>query len=217
MSVSRGPRVIAALIMLALAGGCSGTTLPDAGSQPPGNAAKGDPSKARTALAGLTIANPVAMTGYTREKFPHWRNAGPNCDVRDAILMRDGEDIKKDGCNVTGGTWKSWYDGLTLTEPLKVDIDHMVPLANAWRSGAASWTTEKRSDFANDMDRPQLFAVSAASNRSKGDQSPDQWKPPSHDAWCTYAQDWITVKTYWQLTITKDEKTALTDMLGTCA
>lgn len=157
------------------------------------------------------------MTGYTREKFPHWRKAGSNCDVRDTVLERDAKNVKKDGCNITGGEWLSVYDGQTLTDPLKVDVDHMVPLANAWRSGADKWTDEKRSDFANDLDRPQLRAVSASSNRSKGDADPSQWKPPSKDFWCQYAQEWITVKVYWELTVTKDEKASLTEMLATCS
>ena len=136
-----------------------------------------------------------------------------HCDV---VLERDGKNLKKNGCNITDGEWYSVYDGLTLSDPLEVDIDHMVPLANAWRSGADKWTDQKRSDFANDLDRPQLIAVSRGSNRSKGDQDPSQWKPPSFQYYCTYAKAWITVKTHWQLTITKDEKGALTDMLGTC-
>jgi hypothetical protein len=92
----------------------------------------------------------------------------------------------------------------------------MVPLANAWRSGAASWTTDQRSDFANDLDDPQLIAVSATSNRSKGDQDPSKWKPPAASSWCQYAQDWIAVKTKWKLTVNTAEKSALTDMLEKC-
>lgn len=210
--------------MLALVGGCaaesestSGTAATASPKQGATAAAKPNVSKAKAALAALPVAEPETMTGYSREKFPHWKSAGPNCDVRDSVLIRDGEDVTKDGCNVTGGRWKSWYDDQTNTELSKVDIDHMVPLANAWRSGAAAWTTEQRGQFANDMERPQLFAVSASSNRSKGDQSPDQWKPPSRGAWCLYAQDWITVKTYWKLAITAPEKAALGDMLATCA
>src|SRR5690349_7870301 len=220
VSLPRTPRMVAALIMLAaLAAGCDDSTLPS-GSKPPANNAPpkaGSATAAKSALAKLNVATAESMTGYTREKFPHWRSAGSGCDVRDTVLERDGKGIKKTGCNVTGGTWSSWYDGLTTTEPLKVDIDHMVPLANAWRSGANAWTNEQRGDFANDLTRPQLFAVSATSNRSKGDQAPDTWKPPSKDAWCTYAQDWITVKTFYKLNITAPEKVALGDMLGTCA
>jgi Protein of unknown function (DUF1524) len=117
---------------------------------------------------------------------------------------------------VVGGRWSSVYDGRTFTDPSDVDIDHMVPLANAWRSGANEWNDNERGAFANDLDRPQLFAVSASSNRSKGDQDPSQWKPPNRDHWCKYAEDWIAVKHHWELTVTSDEKATLGDMLGTC-
>lgn len=162
------------------------------------------------------------MSGYSRDRFSHWRKASAlgiagNCDVRDLVLARNGKNLQKTDCNVTDGEWLSVYDGQTLTDPLKVDVDHMVPLANAWRSGADSWTDDKRADFANDLDRPQLVAVSASSNRSKGDQDPSQWKPPNKDYWCQYAQEWIAVKSFWELTVTSAEKVALTDMLGTCA
>jgi hypothetical protein len=181
----------------------------------PTNAADG--TAARTSLATLTVAASQPMTGYSRDRFPHWRKAGANCDVRDSVLQRDGKDVKLDGCNVTAGSWYSWYDAKTYTDLTKVDIDHMVPLANAWRSGADKWTDAKRSDFANDMERPQLFAVAASANRSKGDQDPSTWKPTNRDVWCDYARDWITVKAYWKLTITAKEKDALADMLNSCA
>jgi hypothetical protein len=213
----RFPRALPLLLAAVLAtAACDDVSAPSTSTsnRPGGNA---DGTTATAALATLKVAPAQPMTGYSREKFPHWKSAGTNCDVRDTVLARDGKDVKLDGCNVTGGTWFSVYDGQTHTEPLKVDIDHMVPLANAWRSGADAWTNDKRSLFANDLERPQLFAVSAASNRSKGDQDPSLWKPPSKDYYCQYAQDWITVKSHWQLTITAAEKVSLTEMLGTCA
>ncbi|MDW5325605.1 HNH endonuclease family protein [Plantactinospora sp. KLBMP9567] len=167
-------------------------------------------------LDRLTVAGAGSMRGYSRERFPHWRNAGKNCDVRDTVLQRDGTGIKLSGCNVVGGRWSSRYDKRTLTDPSDVDIDHMVPLANAWRSGADEWDDDKRSEFANDLDRPQLVAVSASSNRAKGDQDPSQWKPSNRDDWCQYAEDWIAVKHYWRLSVTSGEKAALDDMLGSC-
>jgi hypothetical protein len=199
---------------LTLAAAC--TQAPIASPSTPGGLKPTAVDAARTALAGLSVDTAHSMTGYSRQHFPHWRSAGTNCDVRDSVLKRDGKNVQLSGCNVTGGTWTSWYDGQTLSDLTKVDIDHMVPLANAWRSGADRWTDAKRSDFANDMTRPQLFAVSAASNRAKGDQDPSLWKPPSHGAWCVYAQDWITVKAYWKLAVTAKEKDALSDMLNTC-
>ncbi|XVV12462.1 HNH endonuclease family protein [Actinoplanes sp. CA-131856] len=177
------------------------------------------PGSSKTASAQLdklTVAKAGSMAGYSREKFPHWRDTGSNCDVRDSVLKRDGKNVKFSGCNVVAGTWTSFYDGQVLNSPTKVDIDHMVPLANAWRSGASKWTTAQRGDFANDLDDPQLIAVSASSNRSKGDQDPSTWKPSETSSWCEYAQDWIAVKTKWKLTVTDKEKSALDDMLRKC-
>lgn len=203
--------MLSVMLAVVLLGGCT---------EKPGRAGSSDaPVNARevqVALESLTVAAARPMTGYSRDRFSHWRKTGSNCDVRDTVLERDGKNVKKNGCNVTGGEWFSVYDSATFHDPLEVDIDHMVPLANAWRSGADKWTDEKRSDFANDLDRPQLFAVSRSSNRSKGDQDPSQWKPSNFSYYCTYAKAWITVKKHWQLTVTKAEKSALTDMLGTC-
>lgn len=200
------------MLATVLIGGCEPD--PTKTNTPQGPANTGNST---VALNSLNVSDWHPMTGYSRTRFAHWRSAGTGCDVRDTVLKRDGTNVKAEGCNVTGGTWVSVYDGVTLTELDKVDIDHMVPLANAWRSGADKWTDDKRSDFANDLDRPQLRAVSASSNRSKGDQDPSQWKPPNKDFWCQYAQEWIAVKTFWQLSVTKDEKSALTAMLGTCS
>ncbi|MFJ8581825.1 HNH endonuclease family protein [Micromonospora sp. NPDC093277] len=167
-------------------------------------------------LGELTVAAAASMKGYSRNHFPHWRKTGKNCDVRDSVLQKDGKNIQVSGCNVVGGSWESVYDGQVLNDPALVDIDHVVPLANAWRSGADQWDDSKRGDFANDLTRPQLVAVSARSNRAKGDQDPSKWKPANRSYWCRYATDWITVKHYWRLTVTSDEKAALTDMLESC-
>ncbi|MFB9238561.1 HNH endonuclease family protein [Plantactinospora siamensis] len=206
---------LALVAMLALAGaGCGPVTLPDSPSAPASGAGGG--GDAAKQLSRLTVASSGSMRGYSRDRFPHWRSTGRNCDVRDSVLKRDGKEVKLSGCNVVGGRWTSPYDGRSFSDPKDMDIDHMVPLANAWRSGAVSWTDDKRGDFANDLTRPQLAAVSLTSNRAKGDQDPSQWKPPNRDYWCRYAQDWITVKSYWKLTVTSAEKAALTDMLRTC-
>ncbi|MFD0969435.1 HNH endonuclease family protein [Plantactinospora endophytica] len=184
--------------------------------QGPAPEPSGQPADTQAQLDQLSVASAGSMRGYSRDRFPHWRNAGKNCDVRDTVLQRDGTGIKLSGCNVVGGRWSSRYDKRTLADPSDVDIDHMVPLANAWRSGADEWDDDKRGDFANDLDRPQLVAVSASSNRAKGDQDPSQWKPSNRDDWCQYAEDWIAVKHHWRLSVTSAEKAALDDMLGSC-
>jgi len=200
-------------LVAALALGVAGCVPPDEPEAAPSSGGGGNTAQQ---LGELTVAEAGSMKGYSRSRFPHWRNTGKNCDVRDTILQRDGEDVKLSGCNVVGGRWESVYDGRSAADPSDVDIDHMVPLANAWRSGADEWDDAKRGDFANDTTRPQLFAVSASSNRSKGDQDPSQWKPANRSYWCQYAEDWVAVKHYWRLTVTSAEKSALTDMLEGC-
>lgn len=185
----------------------------DPGHKPTGASA----SKASKDLKDLNVDSGLTMAGYSRDKFHIWASQGGGCDTRDVVLKRDGKDVKVTAdCKITSGTWESPYNGKTYTKPLDLDIDHLVPLGNAWLSGAKNWTDDQRKAFANDLTRPQLIAVDLTDNRAKGDQNPSQWKPPSHDYWCEYAEDWITVKSYWKLTVTSAEKSALEDMLGTC-
>ncbi len=157
------------------------------------------------------------MAGYSRELFPHWHTVSGGCTTRQEVLKRDGEQVATDGaCTVVSGTWRSPYDGATWTDPSDLDIDHVVPLAAAWRSGAARWTTERREAFANDLSGPQLIAVTDTVNQAKGDQTPDQWKPPLNTYWCTYAKMWVHVKFTWSLTVNPTEKSTLENMLGRC-
>ncbi|WP_413754905.1 DUF1524 domain-containing protein [Streptomyces sp. MMBL 11-3] len=96
---------------------------------------------------------------------------------------------------MTVDQWYSYYDGLTLTAPGGLDIDHTVPLAEARDSGASAWTTKRRKAYANDLDAERsLVAVTARTNRSKADQGPADWMPPLADALCTYATDWVATK-----------------------
>ncbi|MCX4721750.1 HNH endonuclease family protein [Streptomyces virginiae] len=173
---------------------------------------------ARTQLAALRVAPVGTMAGYSRDKFTHWAQQGNKCDTREVVLERDGTDVTRDAeCKAVSGTWKSLYDGVVVTEAGKMDIDHMVPLAEGWRSGAAGWDSARRKAFANDLTHPQLLAVTAASNRSKGDQSPDLWQPPDKASWCQYGRAWTTVKSAYGLTVTEPEKKMLTTMLDSCA
>ncbi|MFJ2509927.1 DUF1524 domain-containing protein [Streptomyces griseoviridis] len=172
---------------------------------------------ARTELNSLTVEAPHPMTKYSRARFPHWITQYGQCDTREVVLHRDGHDVVQDDkCRAVSGTWHSEYDGKTFSAAGQLDIDHIVPLAAAWRAGADTWDTPRRRSFANDLVHSQLIAVSAASNRSKGDQTPDQWKPPLRSYWCVYSRAWVSVKSIYELNVTEAEKTALNDMLDTC-
>ncbi|MEF2528396.1 DUF1524 domain-containing protein [Streptomyces globosus] len=209
-------------------GGGGSLPSPPASSAPPAGGAgpaRGDvlpglvdAATARAQLASLTVAPPGTMAGYSRSRFTHWAEQGDRCDTRETVLRRDGQDVIRDAeCRAVTGTWRSLYDGAVVTEAAEVDIDHIVPLAEGWRSGASAWDAARRKEFANDLRRPQLLAVSAASNRSKGDQAPDRWQPPDRSSWCQYGRAWTTVKAAYGLTATEDEKRMLGTMLDTCS
>ncbi|MFE7076490.1 HNH endonuclease family protein [Streptomyces sp. NPDC057620] len=160
--------------------------------------------------------------GYQRSSFKHW-NAGENpsdgCNTRAEVLIAESrvEPVVEAGCKIVAGEWYSSYDGVTLTAPGGLDIDHMVPLAEAWDSGASTWPAKRREAYANDQGAEHsLEAVSARSNRAKGDKDPADWQPPLADARCTYTAHWVATKLRWQLTVDDRERAALSDLAEGC-
>ncbi|MFK4184363.1 HNH endonuclease family protein [Streptomyces sparsogenes] len=176
------------------------------------------PEEARRQLASLQVAPENDMPGYSRSKFPHWITQYGTCDTREVVLQRDGTDVSQDDqCRAISGHWVSPYDGVAAEAAGQLDIDHVVPLKEAWRSGAAAWTTEDRKAFANDLVHSQLVAVSARSNRSKADKDPANWQPPLASYRCIYGRAWISVKYVYDLAVDPAERSALEGMLETCA
>lgn len=176
--------------------------------------AKKAPAGVHDQLAELVVSAPHSKDGYERKLFTHWVDQGDNCNTRELVLKKNGKDVRIDGdCVPLSGSWTSPYDNATWTKASDVDIDHMVPLAEAWASGAWNWTQKRRAELANDLTRPQLFAVTDNVNQEKGDKTPDRWKPPVVAYWPTYAKAWIAVKHHYGLTITAAEKKALELML----
>ncbi|GAA3435959.1 HNH endonuclease family protein [Kutzneria kofuensis] len=187
---------------------------PAASATPPGIPSL---TTARSELSALTVAAQGSLSGYSRDRFPHWIIISGTCDTRETVLKRDGTGVTvNSSCTPTAGSWYSPYDGATWTQASDVDIDHVVPLAEAWRSGASSWTDSKRQSYANDLTDPQLIAVTDNVNESKGDQDPSTWQPPRTAYRCTYAKMWIQVKYKWSLTLQSTEKSALQTMLNGC-
>ncbi|MGY4900426.1 HNH endonuclease family protein [Micromonospora aurantiaca (nom. illeg.)] len=213
---TRARRRAAAITVAALAGAVLAVVNGQSASATP----PGIPSKAtaQSQLNALTVAAQGSTAGYSRDLFPHWITITGTCNTREQVLKRDGTSVVvNSSCAATAGRWYSPYDGATWSAASDVDIDHVVPLAEAWRSGANSWTTSRRQSFANDLTRPQLIAVTDNVNQSKGDQDPSTWQPPLTSYRCTYSKMWITVKYNWGLTLQSSEKSALQSMLNTCA
>ncbi|MFE7570672.1 HNH endonuclease family protein [Streptomyces sp. NPDC057539] len=173
----------------------------------------------REALAALPV-QAESRDGYERNKFRHWVDADRDgCSTRAEVLKAEAVDAPQQAANcvLSGGRWYSPYDDVYFTAPGALDIDHLVPLAESWDSGASAWTAKEREAYANDLNEPRaLIAVSAKSNRSKADQDPTTWQPPATGYRCQYATDWVAVKTRWGLSIDPAEQTALTDTLSQC-
>jgi hypothetical protein len=171
---------------------------------------------ALAALASLPV-RPATASGYARSKFRHWSTQPDGCTTREAVLIRDAVSVIAKGCRVISGEWLSPYDNTRWTVASRLDIDHMVPLKEAWVSGASGWSPARRQAFANDLGwRGSLIAASASSNRSKGDRDPDRWMPPNAAYRCTYLFDWIDVKYRWSLSVDPAERQAITRDLAAC-
>lgn len=146
------------------------------------------------------------------------------CDTRNDILHRDLVDItlkeNTHDCVVLTGTLHDPYSGTDIsfqrgqdTSEL-VQIDHIVPLADAWQKGAQEWPPEKRRDFANDP--RNLLAVDGPLNQQKSAGDAATWLPPSKEYRCTYAQKIIEVKATYGLWVTQAEHDALAGLLAAC-
>ncbi|MGA5120913.1 HNH endonuclease family protein [Streptomyces pseudogriseolus] len=160
--------------------------------------------------------------GYDRDKFRHW-NSGDDpkdgCSTRNEVLISEAVEPPTVGprCRLSGGSWFSYYDQVKVTSASDLDIDHMVPLAEAWDSGASAWSAQQREAYANDQGATtSLVAVTARSNRSKADQDPAEWLPPAAEVHCRYVAGWVGTKLRWMLTADEAELAALHETAANC-
>lgn len=234
-------RALVVLGIIAAAGGILGgefligaaRTIADQTEAPAETDTTDDPTAAATAhqmLAELVVAERQDVVGYERDLFgDRWADIdGNGCDQRDDVLLRDaaaGTVVTRAaaGCehDVLSGTWVDPYTGRTLVftdlkdaaQAQAIQIDHVVPLAEAWRSGAHAWDDQRRLEFANTLDG--LLAVDGPTNAAKGDDDPAAWRPRKANQ-CAYATGWITTKHRWSLEVDQPEVNALTEMLANC-
>lgn len=154
-----------------------------------------------------------------KEIWGDWIDADGDCqDTRQEVLIAASKipvqfkDSKE--CHVIYGEWYGAYTGNTFTKASDLDIDHIVPLAHAYRHGAENWTKAQREFFANDFEN--LIAVSNSANRSKGDRAPHEWLPPLKAYWCEYGKRWERVKDKYQLWYSEKERITLNQLAETC-
>jgi hypothetical protein len=165
---------------------------------------------------------PDEVPAYNRSRWRHWIDADRDCqDTRQEVLIEESqvpvtyEDAES--CRVKSDRWLDPYSGELITDPGKLDVDHLVPLKNAYLSGGWAWDTTRRKAYANDLGAAEhLIAVKASLNRQKGSKGPDVWKPPVEAYWCGYAKAWKAIKDKWNLTMTDAESAAVAEMQQRC-
>lgn len=160
--------------------------------------------------------------GYDRDLFAVWSDLDDDgCDTRSEVLFEESltfAQVDTVGCQPVAGDWLSSYDGILVLDASQIDIDHVVALKEAWDSGAWAWQPDRRIAYANDVsDVRTLAAVTAESNRSKGDADPSNWLP-ADDYICQYLSNWVAIKARWSLSMDESEHGRVRNLLrGDCA
>jgi hypothetical protein len=228
-------RILTTLTALTLAGslaGCDaaanaleaidpGPSIGAAGTMDPGSA-----SGALVQLESIPVKGRAPKTGYTRDEFgPAWADVDRNgCDTRNDVLARDlaNETFKPgtNNCVVASGTLVDKYTGTTINfvrgqdTSAEVQIDHIVPLSDAWQKGAQQLSAAQRKELANDP--LNLMAADGPTNSAKGDKDAATWLPPNRGFRCEYVARQTAVKAKYSLWVTQAEHDAITRILEVC-
>ena len=166
-------------------------------------------------LASLEVL-PEHSVGYDRESWGGWSRGlidNDFCNTRCELLAQDRR---------ADGTWLSSYDGLVSSDASDLEVDHLVSVNEAHRSGGWEWSAQQKAAFYNDRTTAELRLASSSSNRSKSNRGPSAdprraWLPDSgQDAVCSFVADWIHVKAAWDLAVDPDELTGLHQLGAQC-
>lgn len=157
-------------------------------------------------------ANENPCVAYKRSLYPHWIDAdGDGLNTRKEVLQRSN--LERTGSKV--GKWFDPYSGKYFTAPESLQIDHVVALSEAHKSGAWAWNEARRKAFANDLGVPEnLMAVNGSVNEDKGDKDPAKWLPPDTSYWKKYVRQWLAIKVRWGLAMDSTEWQAVRRILG---
>lgn len=153
---------------------------------------------------------PEMPESYNRSEWKHWTDRDANCrNTRTEILIQASTlpvQFKDErSCRVAAGNWICPYSRRVLNDARQVELDHVVPLAEAHRSGGWRWNSWQKEEFANDP--LNLLPVYGATNRAKRDRDPAEWLP-EHNR-CPYLRRWVAIKKKYRLHADAEEMEAI--------
>lgn len=156
---------------------------------------------------------------YNRDNWKHWIDKDYDCQneraetlIRHSIINVSFKTNKN--CLVVSGKWLDPYTNKIFTKASEVDIDHIVPLKEAYLSGGKDWDRLKKKEFANDP--YNLLPVYKSENRKKGAKDIANYLPLNKDYHCKYVNRWISIKDKYDLTIDNKEKEVIIEVLNGC-
>jgi hypothetical protein len=172
------------------------------------------------AVVGAVVSGVIYH--YSRASYKHWIDADKDCqNTRQEVLISENlkkTTLDKKGCEVVKGRWHDPYTDKYFINPKDLDIDHFVPLGEVDKSGGREWSQDKKMEYANDLDNPEvLVAVDKSANRAKGDKDPSDWLPPNKKYRCKYIKIWQKIKKHWALKMDEKEKAFLDAKNKECA
>lgn len=229
------PRVLSLLVVLAL-GACgsdrqaaeptmdaptaSATANVPSTTGPPRDLPGGDAALLAGYLDELLVTEPdPARPDYDRETWEEGLDLDGDCvRTRHEVLAEESlAPVTIEDCKVSAGEWVDPLTGTRVVDPTDLEVDHLVALADAHRSGGWRWSAERKAAFANALDDPDhLNAVVSAENQRKADDGPEAYRPLARDSWCWYAIAYARVKVTWELTVTPGQMAGLADLVSSC-
>lgn len=165
----------------------------------------------------------ISVEAYEREHhFGSWvknKKSGDCFNTRNKVLVRDNIGALKlkdeNKCSVASGEWIDPYSGHKMTDAMtEIQIDHMVPLREAYVSGAYKWTFKERCLYGNYLGyKNHLIAVSGHENNEKSAKTPNEYMPSNKSFSCEYLKDWLKIKSFWGLSLVSEEVKAIKQLV----
>lgn len=139
-------------------------------------------------------------------------------NTRGIVLSRDSKDpiqvYPNDPCFVSHGRWYDPYTHKEYQSAQEVQIEHVVPLKNAYISGGFEWSWNARCAYTNFLGNAyHLIPIDGPTNSEKSDSGPDKWLPPNTKYHCEYVANWLRIKAVWQLRMSEAETKAIADVV----